>query len=100
MSEIVGILVLSIVNESTVEYLFNWVPTKYKIYVSLSTGILLAFGFNSNICNILGLIPVYPAVGTFFTGLLIGRGANVINDLIELVTAMKKDFQLRNGNNP
>jgi len=45
--------------------------------------LILAFGANLDMFVIIGVPLAIPYVGTFFTGLLISRGANVIHDLFE-----------------
>ena len=77
-----------IVTEGTVEYLLG-VPfdkieklSPYKwtlMYVSAGLGIFVAIWYSVDMLALLGL----PAsvVGQVFTGVLLGRGANFINDL-------------------
>lgn len=75
--------------EGSVEYilgtLFDKVIklTPYKwalMYVSLGLGVFLAFHYNLDIpCILLGL-PASP-VGVIGTGIILGRGANFVNDV-------------------
>ena len=74
--------------EGTVEYIlgtpFDKLPKlqPYRwllMYVSLALGIFLAFYYALDVVVYLGL-PASP-VGTVLTGIVMGRGANFVNDL-------------------
>jgi len=75
--------------EGTVEYLFGTLFDKvaqlnqYKwalMYVSLGLGIFLAFHYNLDIPFLLLNLPASP-VGVVGTGIIMGRGANFVNDV-------------------
>ena len=77
-----------VVTEGTVEYLLGTAfdkiealnPFKWLLmYVSAGLGIFLAFYYAIDILSMIGL-PEGP-VGYAATGILLGRGANFINDL-------------------
>lgn len=77
-----------IVTEGTVEYLlgvpFDRIPrlTPYKwvlMYVSAALGVFLAVYYVIDMLALLGLQA--SIVGQVITGILLGRGANFINDL-------------------
>lgn len=57
-------------------------------YIALILGLLLAFGFSVNIPELLGLEAIAPWVGVAVTGVVIGRGANYIHDVLSTIIGM------------
>lgn len=49
---------------------------------SIVGGIFLCLSFNVDVFPQLGLVPTFPVVTMILTGILIGRGGNVIHDLL------------------
>lgn len=75
--------------EGTVEYLLGTLfdkveklkPHKWLLmYISLGLGIFLAFRYNLDIPYMLLNLPTDP-VGVIGTGIIMGRGANFVNDI-------------------
>lgn len=93
--EIAKILMLATVNEALTEYLFSGIPLfeRHIKKISMVVGILVALLFGADLFPLLGLTPVYPVASSVLTGILISRGSNIINTLIELV----KNFKDRQG---
>lgn len=89
--EIAKILTLATVNEALTEYLFSDIPAfeKHIKKLSMLVGIGIAVLFGIDLFPLLGLTPVYPIASTVLTGVLISRGSNIINTLIELVKKVK-----------
>jgi len=77
--------------EGTVEYFLGVLFDKIKLlspykwvlmYFSAIVGVFLALQFQMDLFKIIGLEAVdYPWLGAGLTGLLLGRGANFINDV-------------------
>lgn len=90
-------LLAFVATEGVVEYLLGTIFEKFaKLtpyswvlkYVSALVGIGLAFFYRLDAISLVGL-PVSP-VGTIITGVFVGRGANFINDLFELIKSWTK----------
>jgi hypothetical protein len=86
---IMTIFVLAFINEGTVAYLFEkqaWAK-KYLLYISMLTAIALSFAYQANIFSVLGLqiASVYLWVDWLVTGIVIGRGSNYLNTLVEVI---------------
>lgn len=70
--------------ESLVEYfLSEWIG-KWTKYASAAVGVVLSLAYQLDLVEALTSLS-YPVVGCVLTGLVIGRGANYINDLIDFV---------------
>src|SRR5262245_53172784 len=87
MQELSVIVSLSIIAEALTEYLTfklpkNICPSWAKLYTGLATGVVLCLLYNSDLMPLLGL-PNIPIAGSIITGLLIGRGSNIANDLFK-----------------
>lgn len=83
--KLVGIIFIAAIAESVWETIklickngdFDWDKAG-----AILVGILIAFGTNADIFQLLGIPFRVPYVGTVLTGLLISRGANFIHDLL------------------
>ena len=99
LAKLAAIFVLAFTAESMTEYLARpFVKLADKVagngngqrvlpewalrYAAALVGVLLAFGFAVDVFALFGLAAVHPAVGIFLTGLVLGRGANYLNDLV------------------
>lgn len=72
--------------ESLVEYfLSEWIG-KWLKYASAVVGVALALAYQLDLVEALTELS-FPYVGCILTGLVLGRGANYINDLIDFVRA-------------
>ena len=89
MENILGILFLATFIEGLITYIFGessenttrpWIR-----YVSLVLGVGCAIAYQIDIPAAAGLVGVYPIVGFVLSGLVIGRGANYVNDIVALV---------------
>jgi hypothetical protein len=52
-------------------------------YVAALVGVILCILYNADLLALAGLTAKVPVVGAVVTGLLIGRGANFINDFAD-----------------
>lgn len=88
MENIIGISLLAVVIEGTITYLFgkneeynqsrNWL-----MYVSLLFGIVVAIAYKVDIVAMTGLQSPFPYVGEVVSGLILGRGSNYLNDILQ-----------------
>lgn len=92
MKEVISVLALAVFVEGTVEYLFAALFKRYNIteflkYVAVFLGIFACIGYQVDVFTVLGLsfVAVSPIVSYIVSGVLIGRGSNVINDLVDLM---------------
>lgn len=81
MASIVTVVALAFVAESLVEYFAaEWVG-RWAKYVAAGVGVLMALNFGLDIFGeFLGLESRVPYAGMVLSGLLLGRGANFVND--------------------
>ncbi|MEA3459561.1 MAG: hypothetical protein U9R11_02630 [Chloroflexota bacterium] len=93
------VVFLSILNVKITEYFvtplfeaLNW-NKKYQLYVSLVTGLLIAWATKLDVITPvaegMGQPVVYPA-GMIITGVLVGGGANLIYDVFDTVGAARE----------
>lgn len=93
MDTVAPILFLAFITEGLVEYLFvpladsPWLkPALSPLltrYVAVLTGIGLAFAFQADVLAMAGLEATWPPLDYLITGVLIGRGSNYLNDLLD-----------------
>ena len=89
--ELTVIFVLAFLVESLVEYFLAKLFEKYGLsdylkYAAALVGIGLCFAYRIDILlQLVGMTPVHPIVGYVISGIIIGRGSNFLNDLIDLV---------------
>ena len=89
---IVGIILLSTLIEETLTYIFGenqTAPRPWLRYVSLGLGMAAAVAYSIDITAMAGLNAINPYVGFIVSGLIIGRGANYINDIFALIQSKK-----------
>lgn len=83
MTDLFTLLISAIIIESVIQG-FKFIKTSkginYKKIASLLLGVLVAFGASLNIFEILGL-NMNEYIGIVLTGLIIGQGSGVVNDL-------------------
>lgn len=60
-------------------------PRPWLKYVSLVLGILVCIAYKIDIPAMVGLVSVLPIVGYVLSGLVVGRGANYLNDILSLL---------------
>lgn len=84
---ILGIVLLATLIEGLITYLFgeNSSGRTYLRYVSLALGIALAIAYKIDIPAMVGLTTQFVFVGYVVSGLIIGRGANYLNDIFRLI---------------
>lgn len=90
---IIGILLLSTLIEGTITYLFGEtleVSRPWIKYVSLGLGIISAIVFSIDIPGMAGLQGISVYANYVVSGLIIGRGANYINDIFALIQSKKQ----------
>lgn len=84
---ILGVLVLASFVEGMTEYTLGPVEgaKPYIKYVALVFGIIVAVGYNIDILSSLGIATTKPFIGNIFSGLIIGRGSNYVNDFVSML---------------
>jgi hypothetical protein len=87
MEELVTLGTMAVIVEALVEYTTFKLPKQIcpswaKFYAGLIIGITLCVIYNCDLMPLLGMEAI-PIVGPVITGLLIGRGSNVTNDLFK-----------------
>jgi len=99
METTIGIFFLATLIEGLIKYLFGEAkPSEsgevkergYLRYVSLVLGIGAAVAYRVDIPAMLGLVSSYSLVGFVVSGLIIGRGANYVNDIFAMVRGVGK----------
>lgn len=83
MQSLIIISMLSVIVESLVEYFGAAIPSQHKAFVAALVGVILCIAYNADLLASLGYPAGVPYVGPALTGLLIGRGSNVFNLLVE-----------------
>jgi len=89
---ILGILLLSTLIEGTLTYVFGEnsdTPRPWLRYVSLLLGVGAAIAYQIDIPGMAGLVAVNVYVNYVVSGLILGRGANYINDIFALIQSKK-----------
>ena len=92
MQELSAILFLAVFVEGLITYLFgedNHVRAWLK-YVALAIGMIVAAGYRIDIPGMVGLTTAYPVLNYAISGIAIGRGSNVVNDLVGRLNKEKK----------
>jgi len=94
---IAQILILATITEAVTEYLFSSIPTldKYIKYFAVLVGVVIAFSFNADLFASIGLTAVVPVVSKTLTGILISRGAGVVNDLLSSLYSFAKKREVK-----
>lgn len=92
-TDFVQVFLLAAVTEAVSEYFFAGIPRFEKVvkYLSALVGIGLALLYRVDFFSLLGFTPVYPLVSMVFTGIVISRGSNLLNDLLQIVYKFKKE---------
>lgn len=90
MENILGILLLATLIEGLITYVFgessdSTVSRPWLRYVSLALGIGACVAYKIDIPGMVGLVSAWPIVGYVVSGLIVGRGANYVNDIVALV---------------
>ncbi|MGB9813418.1 MAG: hypothetical protein ACPLRZ_06130 [Thermovenabulum sp.] len=96
------IAVLSIVIESltnTILFLLNvfmksfksWSEEEKKGVIGIFLSVFITVSINLNIFEVSKITFKYPIIGTILTGFLFARGANVINDILDIIYYTKED---------
>lgn len=89
MEGLIGILLLATLIEGLITYVFGESSdnpsTPWIRYVSLVLGIGAAVAYQVDIPAMAGLVSPFPYVSYVVSGLIIGRGANYLNDIIALI---------------
>jgi hypothetical protein len=84
ITAIAAIFVLATLVEAIVEYLFVPVPTLYKPYAAAALAVAVCVAYGADLPHALGL-PYVPYVGSVVTGLVAGRGANYLADIMRRI---------------
>lgn len=87
--EVLGIVFLATFVEGFITYLRgnSEKSTPWLKYVALALGVVVAVGYNIDIPAMVGIASGYPLVSNVISGIIIGRGSNYVNDLLQTVTA-------------
>lgn len=84
VDSLISYVAVAFVVEALVEYFIaEWAGDKAK-YAAAAVGVLLAVGFRMDLFRaFLGLGSTIPYLGSVITGLVMGRGANFVNDFTD-----------------
>lgn len=85
MEAFAGITLLAVLIEGLVTYLFDkndGVPRPWVRYVALGLGVVASIAYQVDIPALFGLVSPFPFVGYVFSGIIIGRGSNYVNDIL------------------
>lgn len=88
ITQVALILALATFIEGFTEYLFSGLSEKskpYLKYVALVFGVLVAFAYQIDILAMFGAKAIAPWVGHAVSGVILGRGSNVVNDIISFL---------------
>ena len=90
MQELTGIFLLATLTEGVVEYfvapLLDNGYEKYIKHVAAGIGIVLCAAYKMDLLAMLvGMTPIHPAIGWVISGIIVGRGGNILNDIVGLV---------------
>lgn len=82
-----AVISLAIIAEALIEYTTFMLPKTafpswLKVYAGMAVGVVLCLIYAVDLMPLVGLERV-PIAGSVITGLLIGRGSNVANDLFK-----------------
>lgn len=83
------IFMLAIIVEALIEYFGQPLPVTWKPYAGAVVGVLLCLAYGADLLARFGFPARVPYIGEVLTGLLIGRGANVFNDLASRLVPMR-----------
>lgn len=83
------IFMLAIIVEALIEYFGQPLPATWKPYAGAVVGVLLCLAYGADLLARFGFPARLPYVGEVLTGLLIGRGANVFNDLASRLVPLR-----------
>lgn len=79
------IFVLAVIVEAVVQNAFAEVPPRWKPYIALALSIVLCIAYGADVLAQLGYPASWPLIGSILTGILISRGANVFNDIVQRI---------------
>ncbi len=81
------IFTLAIFVEAVMEYFISNPEKKqpWLRYISALLGILVCVAYKVDLLSLLGAVSPYAFVGEVFTGLIVGRGSNYLNDFMNRV---------------
>ncbi len=85
MNALILIFVLAVIVEAVVQNAFADVPARWKPYIALVLSIVLCIAYGADVLGQLGYSANWPFVGSVLTGILISRGANVFNDIVQRI---------------
>ena len=81
---IAKLFILAVFTEGFVEYTFAKKDAyqPWLKYVGLTVGVITCVIYNVDLFAAFGLTTTVPFIGSVFTGLVIGRGSNYLNDFV------------------
>lgn len=79
------IFVLAVIVEAVVQNAFAEVSTRWKPYIALLLSMVLCIAYNADVLAQIGYPASWPFIGNVLTGILISRGANVFNDIVQRI---------------
>lgn len=89
-----AVLVEAVVNALEVFKGFSptkkWFGDNWQYLIALLASVLASITYNLDFFNALGFEGRIPYVGIVFTGIIISRGSNYANDIIERIKAISK----------
>ena len=89
--EFFGILALAVVIEGVVTYANEWFvkgKPQWKQIATVLFGVAIALAYGVDLVAMLGLESTVPFVGSVLSGILLSRGSNYLNDLLQSLQAL------------
>lgn len=85
--EIIGVMLLATLIEGFIEYFVDKEGVmKGRIkYLAAGIGIVVAIVYQIDLLEAAGLTTSVPIIGYVFSGLIISRGSNFVNDVISKI---------------
>lgn len=88
MNQLAIILILAVLVEGIVEhYGGQLLPTTVKPYAAAALAVALCLAYGADLFGLFGL-PHVAYVGEILTGLVVGRGSNYLNTLVQRLSAI------------
>lgn len=88
---LLGILLLAMVVEALIEYFVAPLFAEFDIsdyakYAAAVVAVAFCFAYDVDVLSeLIGLESIYSWAGNIVSGLILGRGSNFLNDIIDLV---------------
>jgi hypothetical protein len=89
-----AVVVETIVNiVRNIEATRNGSPAGWQYWASLgvglAVGLIVAINYNIDVFTLVGLEGKVPIIGAILTGLIISRGSNIVNDVVDRLNSWR-----------